>query len=59
MITTQLGVSLKIVFDFFIKYAAFKEHLNICLIRIVNDLLYELFPFACVCLNDIMFVCVI
>ena len=57
MITQELGVSLKIMFDF--HKNVFKEHLNICSGRIVNDLLFELFSFACVCLNDIMFVCVI
>ena len=36
-----------------------KEHLNICSIRIVNGLLYELFSFTYVCLNDIKFVCII
>ena len=43
------------------EYVVFKEHLNlnICSIRIVNGLLYELVSFACACLNDIMFVCVI
>ena len=38
-----------------ISYVVFKEHLNICSIRIVNGLLHELFSFACVCLNYIMF----
>ena len=42
-----------------ISYVVFKEHLNICSIRIVNGSLHELFSFACVCLNDIMFLCVI
>ena len=51
MITTELGI--------LINYVVSKEHLNICSIRIVNGLLHELFSFACVCLNDIMFFCVI
>ena len=38
-----------------ISNVVFKEHLNICSIRIVNGFsLRELFLFACVCLNDIM-----
>ena len=54
MITTELGVSLKIML-ILISYVVFKEHLNICSIRIVNGfLLHELFSFACVSLNDIM-----
>ena len=40
------------------EYVVFKEHLNlnICSIRIVNGLLYELFSFACVCLLSRLFV---
>ena len=45
------------------EHVVFKEHLdvNICSTRIVNVLvlLYELVSFACVSLNDVMFVCVI
>ena len=52
MITTELGVSLKIML-ILISYVVFKEHLNICSIRIVNGLLHELFSFAFVCLNNV------
>ena len=46
------------MFDFD-SYIVFKEHLNIFSIHIVNSLLYELFPFVFVCLNNIMFGCII
>ena len=54
MITTEPGDSLKIMFDFD-KLSCF-QGAHEYLFNTVNGFLNELFQFAYVCLNDIMFV---
>ena len=48
---------MKIMFDFHLKLRFFKEHLNICSIRTVNDLLFEVFPFVSMCLFEWYHIC--